>query len=159
MTIFTIAKFIHIWAAIVMIGLSIANGFIKLSADRTGNVPHIAWATALVMRINWRLILPSIIALPLSGYGLTRSAQLSFSAPWLTTAVWLTAMVCLAFPLALWLEGTLASMAAAANSRGDSELPSRYWTLSRYGVWFGSAVGVVVLVIVLLMVAKYQLVG
>ena len=49
MTLFLLLKYIHIVAAIVMVGISLANGLGKLFGDRTGNVHRMATVTTLTV--------------------------------------------------------------------------------------------------------------
>lgn len=149
---YLVLKYIHIFAAIVMIGISLANGLGKLFADRTGNVHRMASVTALTVHFNKWLVLPSLIALAASGIGLAHTLRLPLLDGWVAQSIILLLLLFALFFIGNRYEHRLSRIAGESEASGLQTIAGQYWRVSRMYFLFGSPVIAVILLILYLMV-------
>lgn len=119
------AKFLHIFAATLMVGATVINGLIHGQAK---GVPPLEASALLkaVLLINQLIMGPSLLIIPLSGYWLMTITGYGMVEKWLSISVVLSILLIAAYLFGIRLERRLHNIASqSANSR-ESVLPAEY---------------------------------
>ncbi|GAA6178498.1 DUF2269 family protein [Sulfitobacter pacificus] len=119
------AKFLHVFAVILMVGATFINGVIHGQAK--GSTPVEASALLKVVLLINRLIMgPSLLLIPLSGYWLMRITNYGLAEGWLLISFVLSLLLLLAYAIGLRLERRLHSIATRSMALQNSVLPAEY---------------------------------
>ncbi|MBM7554587.1 DUF2269 family protein [Thalassobacillus pellis] len=154
---YLILKYIHILAAILMIGMSLANGVGKVFADRTGNVHRMAAISALTVYVNKRIVLPSLVVLAFSGIGLGLSLHVSFREGWIFQAMVLLVILVVGYFVGNHYETRLHHLASDAEKHNQSKVSPLYWQVSNVYYLTGAPVLVAMVLSLYLMVFQRSL--
>ena len=146
--------YIHILSAIIMVGISFANGIGKTFADRTKNVHRMTSVLALTMHFNKVLMLPSLVILALSGSGLVYVQGLSLFKDWIFQSVIILFTLFVLFFMGNDYETRLYSIAKAAEENKQLKMPKEYDEIGKGYYVIGSIVTVAILLVLYLMVFK-----
>lgn len=152
MLLFHILLYIHIFAAIVMIGISIANGFGKTLADRTRNVQRMTFALELTIYFNKVLMLPSLVFLALSGLSLTFIMHLPFSRGWILQSIIILFIFFVLYFVGNHYEHRLYNIVKHSGENNHKIVSDRYWKESKKYNFIGFLVIIAILLILYLMV-------
>ena len=152
MLLYHVLLYIHIFAAIVMIGISIANGLGKTFADRTGNIHRIASVLALTVYFNKVLMFPSLVVLALSGVGLTFTLHLSLLEGWIFQAILILVILFALFFVGNHYEHHLYKIAGQLESGKHHVVSENYWKVSKKYNVTGALVILAILLVLYLMV-------
>ncbi|MGR3760942.1 DUF2269 family protein [Roseobacteraceae bacterium NS-SX3] len=150
---YDLVKTLHILAAALMVGTTVANGLLHAAARQS----EAAEAAALLRGVTAanRLVMgPSFVLLPATGLCLACSAGYGLSATWLAGSLALTALLVLAFLAGARLEHRLHHLARHAAATGSADLPPGYGRLFRQAAPIGAAALVMSLLTLFLMTAK-----
>ncbi len=120
-TLFMAFLFLHILAAIVAFGPTYAFPLIASAGAR--HPQHAAFAAELSERIEWRLVLPAALTMPVSGALMIITAGIDLFQPWLLIAIVLyiaaiTYSIVVQAPAGKELTQLLTSMASASPGPG-----------------------------------------
>lgn len=119
------AKFLHLFAVILMVGATVINGLIhgqaKVSTPREASA-----LLKAVLLINRAIMGPSLLIVPLSGYWLMTLTGYGRAEIWLSISVVLSILLIAAYLLGLRLERRLHEIANQAVTAHDGVLPAAY---------------------------------
>lgn len=130
-------KVFHLLCAVVFLGAGMGTAYVKIHADRSGDLRAIAWANAYVVHADLVFTIPSGVLLPLSGIALSHIYQMPLSTPWIAAGLWFYALAGLAWFPAWILQYRMRALSAAALRDGTG-LPLAYRRLT--GVWLALGV-------------------
>ncbi|GIN73292.1 hypothetical protein J14TS2_37670 [Bacillus sp. J14TS2] len=157
MVLYHVLLYIHIFAAMVMVGISLANGFGKMFADRTGNVHRMASVLALTVYFNKVLIFPSLVVVALSGIGLTVILHLPLLGGWVLQATIILAVLFILFFVGNHYENRLHQIAGRSEENKQQVISDKYWSVSKRYYLTGFPVIVAILLILYLMIFQRSL--
>lgn len=143
-------KTLHILFFALFLGAGIASVFYKVMADRTGEMAVIVATLRHLVVADLILIVPSVIALPLTGLMML---GWDISAPWVRMALLLYVLAGMPWLLAVKLQLDMRDLAIAASREGRG-LDPRYARKSRRWLALGLPSFGFSLLIVFLMVHK-----
>lgn len=146
-------KWLHILSATFMFGTGFGTAFYLFFANRSGNVPAIAFVTRWVARADWWFTLPSVILQPISGFWMMHLAGFPLGSPWILWSLALYALAGACWIPVVWLQLQMRDMAQEC-ARTNAELPARYWRYERLWTLLGIPAFVGLLVVYWLMVHK-----
>jgi uncharacterized membrane protein len=146
--VFTIAKFIHIFAAIIAVGMNISYAVWLIRAQRDPS--HTAFALKGIKFIDDRIANPAYGVLLLTGLFMVFWAGYSITTFWIDAA--LVLFVALVLVAATQYTPTLRNQIKLAEA-GDTT-SAEFIRLSKRGQILGQALGVIVLLILVTMVFK-----
>lgn len=158
-------KYLHVLAAIVMVGTSMANGVMRLEANRSRQRWLIAGASSLIMTLNRRLMVPSLILLPVTGLALALTLGTPLGSGWLLSGEVGTAVLWALFVAGFIVERKMelaaaespdssGSFGAAPAAGARAEVPKAYWRAERWGLWIGAVATAVELITLYFMVFR-----
>lgn len=157
MFLYHILLYVHILSAIVMVGISFANGIGKTFADQTKNVNRMTSVSALTMYFNKVLMLPSLVILALSGLGLVYVLRLSMFKDWIFQSVIILFVLFVLFFAGNYYETRLYKIAKAAEENKQLKMPMEYYNIGKRYYVIGSIVTVAILLVLYLMIFKKSL--
>ncbi len=130
MSLYLLLKGVHLAAAALYIGVSVANGYAKTRGDRHRDATAAALALDLVAAQNRVFLLPASVVLLATGWGMAQLASLPLTQGWLAHALIVFAGLSVMLTLAVRMESRLLALAEEARHKGTA-LPALYWQLSR----------------------------
>ncbi|TCL00376.1 putative membrane protein [Shimia isoporae] len=148
-----IAKFLHLLAMTLMLGGTVINGLLHTQARRAAPVAASQLLVA-VMRINRLLMLPALLALPLSGVWLIHLTGSQVSDLWILAGLIFSGLLLLAYALGLRIETTLLNTALAARATSAETLPKLYASQFRSAAPIGFSALAVSLAALTVMILK-----
>lgn len=157
MLLFHILLYVHIVAAIVMVGISIANGLGKTWADRTRNVHRMTSVLELTVYFNKVLMFPSLVFLSLSGISLTFIMHLPLSKGWILQSITILFIFFLLFFVGNHYEHRLYNIAKNSEEKHHRVVSDQYWKVSKKYNVTGFLVIIAILLILYLMVFQKSL--
>ncbi len=107
----------HLLAAALYLGVSLADGYVKTSADRTRDAAAIEFALNLVTRQNRVFIIPATIVLLATGLAMAFLSGVPLLQGWLFLGLVAFAVFCVLLGVAVWLEARLLLLARTAKGR------------------------------------------
>ena len=128
-----VLRLIHVIGAAVLFGTGIGIAFFMVMAHRTRNPAIISHVAGIVVLADALFSASAVIAQPISGYLLARSAGWSLDTPWISLSLGLYVLTGLFWLPVVWIQVQLRNLAAEAVA-SKSELPVRYYRL--YLIWF-----------------------
>lgn len=149
-------ELVHVVAAIVMVGTTFTNGLLRMHADRTGDLRLVAYASRVIVRFDLTLMLPAILALPITGVALARTLGFPLDRGWIAYALGATGMLLGLFAVGTWLEIRLLRIVEAAVAEGATKVPDAYHRIGRIALPVGFAATAVIFGVLYLMVYKYE---
>lgn len=148
---YLIIKWIHILSSTVIFGTGLGSAFWMFVANRSKNVPAIAFATRTVVLADWLFIAPTAVIQPVTGLYLVHLASYPLTAPWLVAAIVLYIFSAACWLPVVWIQIRMKQLANAALAANEP-LPPQYWALDRWWIILGSLAFPAFIVIFWLMV-------
>ena len=148
-----LAKLVHIFAVILMVGATVINGVIHGQA-KSASPRDAAVMLGLVMRINRYFMAPSLIVIPVSGVWLMQVAGYDLGAKWLSLSLGLSVLLIAAFLIGYRFERTLHAVARQDAQQKKPELSARYGNTFQSAAVIGFGALVMSVVAVILMIFK-----
>jgi uncharacterized membrane protein len=147
-------KFIHLLGMVLLLGNVTVTAVWKVFADRTRCPVTVARAQRMVTYTDWALTGGGIVLLSAAGYAMALGSGMAlFDAGWL-----LWGQILFAASGCIWLfvlvPIQMAQSRLSATFTAGSEVPQRYWALSRLWLWWGIAATVPLVAAMFLMIAK-----
>jgi uncharacterized membrane protein len=153
MTLYFIAKYLHVLGAIVILGTGMGIAFFMLMAHRSGDAAFIARTAATVVIADILFTLSAVVLQPLSGGLLMVLSATSSAERWLVTSLGLYAVAGLFWIPVVFMQIEMRNLARAAVAQ-NRPLPPRYSALFRRWFLFGIPGFGSVMIILWLMIAK-----
>ena len=153
MTLYLLLKLLHILCSVLLLGTGLGCACYALRAWRSGQVALVASSFRRLVRVDWLIIVPTAIFLPLSGLGLARLGGWPLNHTWLLGSVGLLALAGLCWLPVLWLQMRVRNLSAEALRNGES-LPARAGRYLRIRLALGWPPLLALLVIFWLMAVK-----
>jgi uncharacterized membrane protein len=153
MTIYFLAKYLHVLGAIVILGTGTGIAFFMLMAHRTGDVSFIARTAAVVVIADMLFTLSAVILQPVSGGLLIMLSATSFTERWLMVSLALYVLAGVFWISVVFMQIEMRDLARIAEQKREP-LPPPYFALFRRWVWFGIPGFGSVVIILWLMIAK-----
>lgn len=147
-------KWLHVLAAALYLGVSLANGATKTLADRTGDPRACAFALRVVGWNNRVLLLPASLALPLTGIWIALLQGLPLLEGWLAAPFSIFVLLTGVLLWAVRTEDRLRRMAEAAVQAGG-DLSPEYHRLSRTWARVGGGATLLMLAVLFSMVTRW----
>jgi uncharacterized membrane protein len=149
-------KTVHLLAASVFFGVSLANGLLKTAADRNGDWLRRDWAMQQILLNNRLFILPAALLLPATGLVQALMGEHSLTQGWLPPAILLYAVLVAILAWSFRAESALARLAHSAAA-DDAQAQAEYISLSRRWSVAGLIATVTMVAVFLLMVTRGSL--
>ena len=149
--IYLCVKWLHILSSTILFGTGLGSAFWMFVANRSKQVPAIAFACRTVVLADWLFTTPAIIFQPLSGFYLLHKAGYPITTQWVLAALALFAFAGACWLPVVWIQikmKRLAETALAANA----PLPPLYWAYDKWWIGLGSLAFPAVVAIFWLMV-------
>lgn len=147
---YTLWKIAHLIAMTAMIGATIINGILHLQA-RASTPSQAETLLRAILRINRLIMLPSLLAIPVTGYFLATTIGYAFTDMWLLASATLTLALIAAFWVGAIAEKSLHRIAAASKT---AALGERYTQVFNRVAPIGTGALLLSLVAIALMVVK-----
>lgn len=155
MTLYFIAKYLHVLGAIVILGTGTGIAFFMLMAHRSGDAAFIARTAATVVIADMLFTAGAVVLQPLSGGVLMLLSSTAPGERWLATSLTLYAVAGAFWIPVVFMQIEMRDLARAAVTLG-APLPPRYFALYRRWFAFGIPGFGSVMTILWLMIAKPQ---
>jgi uncharacterized membrane protein len=155
MTLYFLAKYLHLCGAIVILGTGTGIAFFMLMAHRSRDPAFIARTAATVVIADMLFTLSAVILQPVTGGWLMALSATTLAERWLVTSLGLYAVAGLCWIPVIFMQIEMRNLACAAVARREP-LPPRYFTLFRRWFVFGIPGFGSVMIILWLMIAKPQ---
>lgn len=155
MTIYFLAKYLHVLGAIVILGTGIGIAFFMLMAHRTGDAAFIARTATTVVIADMLFTASAVILQPITGLALMTLSSTSLAEQWLVTSLALYVVAGMFWIPVIFMQIEMRDLARRAATDA-SPLPPRYFTLFRRWFLFGIPGFGSVMAILWLMIAKPQ---
>jgi uncharacterized membrane protein len=155
MTLYFIAKYLHVLGAIAILGTGTGIAFFMLMAHRSGDPSFIARTAATVVIADMLFTLPAVIIQPITGGWLMVLSETTLAERWLVISLGLYAVAGSFWIPVIFMQIEMRNLARTAAAH-RKPLPPRYFVLFRRWVGFGIPGFGSVLAILWLMIAKPQ---
>jgi uncharacterized membrane protein len=153
---YILLKYLHVIGGIIILGTGLGIAFFMLMAHASKDAAFIARTAGIVVLADKLFTATAVVAQPLTGYLLVRTAGLSLFNGWVAVSLFLYAIAGLFWLPVVWMQIKMRDVAAAAASAGE-QLPQSYYRLFRWWFAFGFPGFGSVLAILWLMIAKPSL--
>jgi uncharacterized membrane protein len=153
MTLYFLAKYLHVFGAIVILGTGTGIAFFMLMAHRSRDVAFIARTAETVVVADMLFTLTAVLLQPVSGGVLMWLSFTAWNERWLMTSLGLYAVAGLFWVPVIFMQIEMRDLARAAVENGE-KLPPRYFTLFHRWFWFGIPGFGSVMAILWLMIVK-----
>ena len=153
MTLYFLAKYLHVAGAIVILGTGTGIAFFMLMAHRTGDAAFIAHTATVVVIADMIFTLTAVILQPISGGLLMLLSATSVTERWLLVSLALYALAGVFWIPVVFMQIRMRDLARAAAQNAEP-LPPRYFALFRRWFLFGIPGFGSVVIILWLMIAK-----
>jgi uncharacterized membrane protein len=146
-------KYLHVIGAAVLLGTGAGIALFMLMAHRSGDPALIADVSRIVVIADILFTATAVVAQPITGVLLARTAGYSLTEGWILLSVGLYLLTGAFWLPVVWIQIRLRDLAGVA-ARDGAALPPRYHQLFR--VWFASGFPAfaAVLAILWLMIAR-----
>ncbi len=153
MTVYFLAKYLHVLGAIVILGTGSGIAFFMLMAHRSGDIAFIARTAATVVIADMLFTSSAVVLQPVTGAALMVLSSTSLTERWIETALGLYIVAGMFWIPVVVMQMEMRDLArtAAAN---HTPLPPRYFMLYRRWFLFGIPGFGSVMAILWLMIAK-----
>ncbi|HEV2356106.1 MAG TPA: DUF2269 family protein [bacterium] len=150
---YEVAKFLHVFGAVLLLGNAIVSALWKAGADRTGDAVVAGTAARTIGRADRAFVIPGAILLIGAGYAMAaRRPWPLHGLPWLEWGQGLLYLAILVWLLVLVpAQRRMASLAGGARG---GPLPDAYVQASRRWAMWGGVVTLSLLIALFLMAAK-----
>jgi uncharacterized membrane protein len=154
MSLFFTLKFIHIIAVSMMLGATLCNGLLHLSAMKSNSTHAAASTLNHVMQINHFMMIPSFFLLIASGLLMASHLMISFGTFWLWVTLLLTFILVLEFIGGYFIEKRMHQLCSQCISKPNASLPKQYFKMVKAAVPIGSSATLFSFIIIYLMISK-----
>ncbi|WP_124949172.1 DUF2269 family protein [Sulfuriferula thiophila] len=148
-------KYLHILSMVMLFGTGLGSAFYKWMADRSGNLAHIAVTNRHVVLADWIFTTPTVIFQPISGLWMVYLLNLPIITPWVATSLGLYLLAGACWVPVVWLQIRMRQLADIAL-QSATPLTDQYWRYARIWFWLGVPAFAAMLLVVLLMVFKFN---
>jgi uncharacterized membrane protein len=155
MTLYFLAKYLHLLGAIVILGTGSGIAFFMLMAHRSGDAAFIARTAAVVVIADMLFTASAAVLQPVTGGMLMALSATSLTERWLSTSLGLYVVAGLFWIPVIFMQIEMRDLARAAVLKREP-LPPRYFALFRRWFVFGIPGFGSVMIILWLMIAKPQ---
>ncbi|HEX8064113.1 MAG TPA: DUF2269 domain-containing protein [Allosphingosinicella sp.] len=156
MTFYFLLKWLHVIGATVLLGTGAGIAFFMLMAQRGGDVRVIAGVARIVVLADYVFTATAVVAQPVTGVLLARSAGYSLTEGWILLSIALYLVTGAFWLPVVWMQSRMRSLAEAAARAGEP-LPPEYRRLFRWWFAFGFPAFTAVLAIFWLMIARPEI--
>jgi uncharacterized membrane protein len=146
-------KSLHILSMVLLFGTGLGSAFYKWSADRSGNVAHIAHTNQQVVFADWLFTTPTIIFQPVSGIWMAQLYNMPLTTPWIMISLILYAIAGCCWLPVVWLQIRMKTLSITAFEN-QTALTNQYWRYTRIWFYLGIPAFIATVLIVCLMVFK-----
>jgi uncharacterized membrane protein len=153
---YQLLKFLHVIGATVLLGTGAGIAFFMLLAHRSGEVRVIAGVARIVVIADYVFTATAVIAQPVTGLLLARTAGYSLGEGWILLSIGLYLFTGAFWLPVVWMQSRMRNLAVAAAQAGES-LPDEYHRLFRWWFAFGFPAFTAVLAIFWLMIARPEM--
>ena len=153
MTLYFVAKYLHVLGAIVILGTGTGIAFFMLMAHRSGDVAYIARTAATVIIADVLFTASGVVVQPLPGAMLMRLTSTTLAERWLAVSLGLYLLAGLLWIPVIFMQIEMRDLARLADAQ-QQPLPPRYFALFRRWFLFGIPGFGSVMAILWLMIAK-----
>ena len=156
MTSYLVLKFLHVIGATVLLGTGAGIAFFMLLAHRSGDIAVIAGVARIVVIADFVFTATAVIAQPITGVLLARSAGYSLTEGWIVASIALYLFTGAFWLPVVWMQSRMRTLARDAAATGQP-LPPEYHKLFRWWFAFGFPAFTAVLAIFWLMIARPEI--
>ena len=153
MTAYFALKFLHVIGAAVLLGTGAGIAFFMLMAHRTGEAAIVAATARIVVIADYLFTATAVVAQPITGILLARTAGYSLTEGWIVLSVILYLVTGAFWLPVVWMQTKMRDLAAEAAASGAA-LPDIYHRLFRLWFAFGFPAFAAVVVIFWLMTSR-----
>jgi uncharacterized membrane protein len=154
MSLFFTIKFIHIVAVSMMLGATLCNGLLHLSAMKSNSTHAASGTLNHVMKINQFIMAPSFFLLVASGLLMASHLMISFGTFWLWVSLLLTFILVIEFIGGYFIEKRMHQLCSHSISKPITPLPKQYLKMVKTAAPIGSSATLFSFIIIYLMIAK-----
>ena len=153
---YTLARWLHVIGACVLLGTGSGIAFFLVLAHRTGEAVLVAHVAGSVVLADLLFTATAVVVQPLTGIWLAGLTGWPLTTPWILASLALYLLTGALWLPVVWMQLRMRDLARAAATAGGP-LPAAYYRL--YRAWFASGVPAfaAVLAIVWLMLARPSL--
>ena len=152
MTLYEIAKLIHILGTVLLFGTGMGTAFFLLMAYRSRDLDAIRVTARHVVIADWLFTTPAVVVQPISGVVLMLLLGYRYDTVWFAAVVVLLALTGACWIPVVFIQYRLRDLAIAATS--FDTLPQEFHRLMRRWIVLGVPAFSAVLLIVVLMVTR-----
>jgi uncharacterized membrane protein len=152
--VYTWLKFVHLFGVVLFVGNIITAALWKTRADRSGDLPTIAFAQRTVALADWAFTLPGVLLVLIGGYGMVarrpwplhgvRWLEWGQGLFWLSVIIWIAVLV----PA----QRRLVALSEAGVRAGS--LPPEFAGVSRRWAMWGGIATLLPIIVLFMMVTK-----
>jgi uncharacterized membrane protein len=153
MSAYLLLKWLHVLGAAVLLGTGAGIAFFMLMAHRTGEARVIAAVARIVVLADFIFTTTAVVAQPVTGLLLARSAGYSLGEGWILLSIGLYLFTGAFWLPVVWMQVRMRRLAEGAAAAGEA-LPGEYHRLFRWWFAFGFPAFTAVLAIFWLMIAR-----
>lgn len=153
MTIYLALKYLHVLGATVLLGTGAGIAFFMLMAHLSGDPAVVAGVTRIVVTADFVFTATAVVAQPITGVLLARSAGYSLTDGWIVWSIALYLITGVFWLPVVRMQMRMRDM-AEESARLAQPLPARYHQIFRVWFAFGFPAFAAVLAIFWLMIAK-----
>lgn len=153
---YTLARWLHVIGACVLLGTGSGTAFFMVTAHRTRDAALVAHVASSVVLADFLFTASAVVVQPLTGIWLAHLLGWPLDTPWIMLSLGLYLLVGALWLPVVWMQMRMRELARIAAEAGAS-LPPSYHRL--YRLWFACGIPAfaAVLAIVWLMLARPQL--
>jgi uncharacterized membrane protein len=150
---YTIARWLHVIGACVLLGTGAGIAFFMVLAHRTRQATLVAHVASSVVIADFLFTATAVVAQPLTGLWLASITGWPLDTPWIVASLALYAVTGGFWLPVVWMQVRMRNLARQAAARNEA-LPPAYHRLYRLWFAFGFPAFAAVLAIVWLMLAR-----
>jgi uncharacterized membrane protein len=153
MTLYLVAKYLHIIGAAVLLGTGAGIAFFMLMAHLRGDAREIAGVTRTVVLADFLFTASAVVVQPLTGIWLAHASNYPLTQGWIALSIVLYIVTGAFWLPVVWMQMRMRNLAVAAVA-SERPLPREYYVLFRWWFAFGFPAFGAVLAIFWLMIAR-----
>jgi uncharacterized membrane protein len=150
---FTLARWLHVIGACVLLGTGAGIAFFMVMAHRTGRAELVAHVASTVVVADLLFTATAVVAQPVTGLWLASIAGWPLDTPWIVASLALYAVTGAFWLPVVWMQVRMRNLARQAAASNEA-LPAAYHRLYRLWFAFGFPAFTAVLAIIWLMLAR-----
>lgn len=153
---YTLARWLHVVGACVLLGTGSGIAFFMVMAHRTRDAALVAHVASSVVLADFLFTASAVVVQPLTGIWLAQLIGWPLDTPWIVLSLGLYLLVGVFWLPVVWMQVRMRELARTAADAGAS-LPPPYHRLYRLWFAFGIPAFAAVLAIIWLMLARPHL--